>query len=677
MGSVTVLEDLIRTAAESVRSIYDEQSARDWAKGFIIPEVLVRSDVECLQAAQHDFVAMIQHRHDIISPGRLNSERISKLLPNNPEIALLKDLANGMRVQLPQGFQPNGAQTPSPLRKTYVAVAPAVNKMLCDLVNQRLAFLLPYDLAKKHVPNLHLAKAHWTRKKGKESGRPLGDLSFVDGCPLNTPETALLASQYYGQIAHPTIEDICIMINTFWERIRHTVPSVKWSDVQLWKMDLRGAYTLLSYRPEDVGLLGMMLTDDTVYFQTAGIFGWAGTPAAFQVVTRAIKFELSNALHSSILMYVDDIVGVGLASRVEQDLALTRRICTDLLGPTAIADDKTEIGSRIDIIGYTVDLATRRVMIAEKNFLTAFNGFASVQTHLPISIKTAQRLASWGSRYGKICRVMRPFCGALNRLSSGRTQLHATFAFTQEAKIAVMCWRAMFYLVKTRETEFTRTLESFSPVHPTLLAVFDSSLKGVGVIWYDIKGVTEEPRGFCAIDITDLNFSDDSSYQNLAEFIGAIVAVAGRVIYGQHGKNMILRGDSITALTWAITERSRGAIVTKAAMIWTQLCVATDTHISEVQHIAGSENHLCDSLSRRSPSDPRSIHQHASDLGIHGASCVDIQGDADVMALINLCNPSPALVSENLFTEFWGTVRTHIDSLLSRHPCTEPLQIVI
>ena len=74
---------------------------------------------------------------------------------------------------------------------------------ICDLVNQRLTFLLPYDLAKRHVPNLQLAKAHWTRKKEKESGRPLGDLSFVDGCPLNTPETALLAGQYYGQIAHP------------------------------------------------------------------------------------------------------------------------------------------------------------------------------------------------------------------------------------------------------------------------------------------------------------------------------------------------------------------------------------------------------------------------------------------------------------------------------------------
>lgn len=676
LENVTVLEKLIRTAADSVRSIYDEQSAREWAKGFTIPKELVCSDVECLQAAQHDFVAMIQHRHNTISPGRLNNERISKLLPSNPEIELLRDLAGGMRVHLPYGFQPNGAQTPSPLRKTYVAVAPAVNKMLCDLVNQRLAFLLPYHLAKSHVPNLHLAKAHWTRKKGKESGRPLGDLSFVDGCPLNTPETAMLASQYYGQIDHPTIEHICEMINTFWEKMSRTVPDAKWSDVVLWKMDLRGAYTLLSYRPQDVGLLGMMLTDNIVYFQTAGIFGWAGTPAAFQVVTRAIKFELSHALHSSTLMYVDDVVGVGLASRVKNDLATTRRICTDLLGPTAIADDKTESGRRIDIIGYTVDLTSRRVMIAEKNFLTAFNGFASVPTHLPISIKSAQRLASWASRYGKICRVMRPFCGALNRLSSGRTQPYATFAFTEEAKIAVMCWRAMFYLVKTREVEFTRTLDSFSPAHPTVLAVFDSSLKGVGVIWYDIKGVAEVVRGYCAIDITGLNFLDDSSYQNLAEFIGAIVAVAGHVTYGQRGKNMMLRGDSITALTWAITERARGAIVTKAAMIWTQLCVATDTHISEVQHIAGSENHLCDSLSRRLPSDPRSIQQHAIELGIHGASSVDIQEDSDVMALINLCNPSPALVSENLFTEFWGTVRTHIDSLLARYPHTEPLQIV-
>ena len=52
-------------------------------------------------------------------------------------------------------------------------------------------------------------------------------------------------------------------------------------------MDLMRAYTLLSCRPEDIGLFGMEVTGDVVYLQIVGIFGWACTPAAFQVVTRA------------------------------------------------------------------------------------------------------------------------------------------------------------------------------------------------------------------------------------------------------------------------------------------------------------------------------------------------------------------------------------------------------
>jgi hypothetical protein len=93
-------------------------------------------------------------------------------------------------------------------------------------------------------------------------------------------------------------------------------------------MDLKGAYTLLSFRPEDAGLFGMLLTGDLVYLQIAGIFGWAGTPAAFQVVTRAISWELRHALQSSTLMYVDDIIGGCFAEDVEKDLAKTREICT-------------------------------------------------------------------------------------------------------------------------------------------------------------------------------------------------------------------------------------------------------------------------------------------------------------------------------------------------------------
>jgi hypothetical protein len=91
----------------------------------------------------------------------------------------------------------------------------------------------------------------------------------------------------------------------------------------------------------------MLLTDNLVYLQFAGIFGWAGTPAVFQVVTRAIQWELRHTLTSSTIMYVDDIVGVCMASDVTEDLRRTRDVCTNLLGPSAVADDKTECGRRM------------------------------------------------------------------------------------------------------------------------------------------------------------------------------------------------------------------------------------------------------------------------------------------------------------------------------------------
>ena len=151
-------------------------------------------------------------------------------------------------------------------------------------------------------------------------------------------------------------------------------------------------------------------------------------------------------------MYVDDIIGVYFADDLESDLAITREISTDLLGSGAVADDKTEHGVRLDVIGYTLDLTQERVLIARKNFLTALHGFISTDVTQRLNLKAAQRLASWGTRYGKICRVMRPFCGALNRMTWGRVDSFALFHLSVEAVVAIQCWRAMLCLVRFRET---------------------------------------------------------------------------------------------------------------------------------------------------------------------------------------------------------------------------------
>ena len=521
-SSEAELRELLQEAADDALDENDEAAAIEWAAGYEFPSDYVSSDVKLLKASALDFEVMVRRRQLQLSHDRLSLERVSRLRADNPERVMMADLAGGMRVHLPEGFIPNGSLPRTPLRDNYVAVSTAVNKMFAALIEQKIAFLLPLEMAQRHVKRLHLCKAHWTTKKGKPSGRPLGDLSGVDGTPINTDETSAAASSYYGRILHPTIDDIAVMIHDFWLEAIRSDPNRDWSELRIWKMDLKGAYTLLFFRPEDVGLFAMLLTGDRVYLQIAGIFGWSGTPAAFQVVTRAISWEMKHALRSRTLMYVDDIVGVGFAEDIEADLAEARRICVDLLGSNAVADDKTERGVCLDVIGYTINLPERQILIARKNFLKALHGYISTDTNQRVNLKTAQRLASYSSRYGRICRVMRPFSSALYRLTWGRTSAHAVFWLSQEAIIAIQCWRAMLCLVRFRESEFTRSIESFAPDTPALLAEFDSSLGGSGVIWFVREGGAEEVLGVSAIDLRFLGFGVDSSNQNLSEFIGAI-----------------------------------------------------------------------------------------------------------------------------------------------------------
>jgi hypothetical protein len=66
----------------------------------------------------------------------------------------------GIKVHLPVDFTPNGIMPRSPRRPIYETLATAVNKMLGRIVDQRLAFLLPLEMAQRHIPNLHICKAH-------------------------------------------------------------------------------------------------------------------------------------------------------------------------------------------------------------------------------------------------------------------------------------------------------------------------------------------------------------------------------------------------------------------------------------------------------------------------------------------------------------------------------------
>jgi hypothetical protein len=265
---------------------------------------------------------------------------------------------------------------------------------------------------------------------------------------------------------------------------------------------------------------------------------------------------------------------------------------------------------------------------------------------------------------------MRPFCSALYRVTWGRVDENALFYLSPKAIIAIQRWRAMLCLVRFKETEFTRSIESFAPATPILVADFDSSLSGAGLIWFIRANGAEVAMGVSAVNLASLDFGVDSSNQNLAEYIGAFLAVVGQVMLGFSGTGIALRGDSVTALTWTMTERPRGTRVTNAAMVWTLLCIAADVEVKEVTHVPGEQNERCDRLSRRwdvGKTHTASVSAEAEEMGMKAVRVVEMDADLFVREVIELCDPRRELSSESQFIDFWMRARSAIGIFMTTH----------
>jgi hypothetical protein len=143
-------------------------------------------------------------------------------------------------------------------------------------------------------------------------------------------------------------------------------------------MDIAGAYSQLTYRAEDVLLMTCSLPGDFMVFFLGSTFGLGAMPVAFQVITRAVQWELNESTKYCIkgrcLMYVDDICGVSFHDDVKDDLATVKRLVEGLLGEGAIADRKTEVdkNGQPEVIGYKLDYLNKRVGISDRNILKAF-----------------------------------------------------------------------------------------------------------------------------------------------------------------------------------------------------------------------------------------------------------------------------------------------------------------
>jgi hypothetical protein len=499
-----------------------------------------------------------------------------------------------------EGFKANGQGIPT-LRKTYISVQSAVNRLLVDNFHDLgLAFILTKSTALS-IPDIHFSPLHWTEKQGKRQGRPIGDCSDggseLGNEPLNSTETKEQSDLLWGKIHHPSIDDVANMIMDYYDNgVRQNI-NFEWNDLEIFTKDLKGAFTLLFFDADDVQHLAMEMTEDKVIIFICGIFGWPGTPAAFQVINRAIMHELKYALQGMALMYSDDILVVTTKRAASDNMHGTDKVCSDLMGPDSIEDTKTKSGRYLTFIGYDIDLDKRLVAISERNIMRTLYGFLNVELQKPIKVKTMQKLASWASRYSKIFIHIKPFVSVLYAEYAGKSD-HASFLMSMKACQVVRFFRVLLGLVAVKSVEFSRPLKSFRHARSNIIIEFDASLTGIGLLYYERSDVNEVLIAGGAVDISMLKFESDASFQNTAEFIAAVLGIRGLRQLGKQPESVCLRGDSITALTWASTGRFRGEVVGNAAAVFVLQNLFEKVAISEVVHLAAENNWRVNYLSR-------------------------------------------------------------------------------
>ena len=648
---------VVREAYEVADVDFGAEEAACAAEDFEWPEEVLTRDSHKAERAGFSLERMVREEHDSKAHDRLSHARINSLLGSegqgggrrdgreNRDWERLHRLVDGARVLVDEDFAPNNRAPP--LRSLYRRVSKAVHKLLLELWKEEKVFIVTKDVAAK-LGALHYSPTHWARKAGKVLGRNIFDAS--DGkfsTPLNTKTVKAMVRECYGDIRHPTIDEIVRMIMDFArDKQQELGEGFRWEDLRMWKADLRGAFTLLNYHADDVRLMACELTGDLVCIYHTGQFGWTGMPFAFDIITRTLRKLVRSVIRGRMTMYVDDMIAVCMAWDLEHDKGQAKAVSEGLLGSKAIADDKWADGTRLDVIGWTVDLTQRLVTIARKNFLKTLYGFFEVDLSRPVQVRTLKRLASWSSRYSMVLRHMRPFSTWLYNETKGMRNMEASKRVGSGTVRAVLMWRMMLCLLHLREDTFARPLSSFLSDRATFVIKYDGSLQGIGVSVHSLKDADGSDETMLGVGYLTFPFDlgGRPEFQNCSEFMAVVVGFLMIARRGGRDANIRLVGNSVTSLVWGESEHFNSTRCFSAAMVHVLLGVDFRLRVTETVHVLSEDNGFHDQLSRGIS--PR-------ELGVDPDLCWDLDTDDVVMGVVRLCNPLITLERMEDFIGFW------------------------
>jgi hypothetical protein len=634
---------VLAEAFEAADEMFGVRAAQEFGADFPEwPRAVEDRDDTTMAMYSNDFQRACAEHQRQRAHNRLSEGRIRQVVPpNDPDFERLLKIAAGIHITLPNDFVPRSDRPM--MRKRYLQVAGAVNKLLYKQWLVGTVMILP-TLLLTQVPGIHFSPQHWTTKAGKACGRVVCDTANGDNedfVPVNgrgeddKEQLRVSLIEEWGPIKHPTVTDLALMLWS--ETTKHGA-----DNLELWKLDLAGAFNLMSFHPSSAQLLAFELTGGMSVVHVTGMFGWAGTPYCFQVVTRVLSrlCTLPGRGGGRCLWYVDDCMGISLRSELAQDVERTVETIEALLGTGAVAPDKHDRGRRLVCIGWCFDLDTMTVTISRRNLLKGLYSFFSFDLDSKVTLHLVERMASLASRYAMLCPQMKPFTSQLYKLIPGYDGNHSKLrTLSLIARVDVVMWRSFLCLLHFEEARFARSLSSFVPHPATVLFGYDASLTGFGAGVSTFNSVTSkwEVIAYARLPMPYPVDANDSAFQNTNEYLGIMLCLLLVKQTGCVAKGFTFNvvGDNTTSLAWCRNERVNSILARRANIGFSLLAVDLDASVADTEHIAGVDNTVFDGLSRG---------KTGPEVGLPADSEVVLTPDCLAIRYIMLCNPNNILV---------------------------------
>jgi hypothetical protein len=141
-----------------------------------------------------------------------------------------------------------------------------------------------------------------------------------------------------------------------------------------------------------------------------------------------------------------------------------------------------------------------------------------------------------------------------------------------------------------------------------------------------------------------------------------VLGVLALVKIGVRGVDVVVRGDSTSALSWMDRQKVSGKAAMNAALVLVSLCIKFGIEVNYTEFLEGLLNFKADRVSRLIEKN-MSLEQAMEMNGHRGAEVIDLEGDPVSAVLVDMCDPRRSFESESDFRVVWGSVRDAVDSL--------------